>query len=285
MKSICFFSSYFQGNQIPFYVKFYLEELSGHFSETVFITTDKDILPADKSFLEKKNIQFMQVKNEGYDFGMWYKGLQKYNTTDYDYIGLVNDSCILFKKLDTVFNFFNKEQPDYFGLTDTYLVDYHIQSYFLLVGKKAIPFVNDYFSKTGLIKELDNVIKTYEIGLSQYITKQGLTTKAFYSYTSENGKYNPTLINAKSLIEEGYPLIKKRIISREYGAIKWRSMVANGFDPDPLNYINLIKEVNKAPYLDDIFSSVVSHKGMWKEMQFWINATLGKLSWLIKNRK
>ncbi len=285
MKSICFFSSYFQGNQIPYYIKFYLEELSRHFSETVFITTEKDLLPADKSFLEQKNIQLMQVKNEGYDFGMWYKALQKYNPDTHDYIGLVNDSCVLFKKLDFVFDYFKKEKPDYFGLTDTYLIDYHIQSYFLLAGKKAIPLLKEYFNKNGIIKELDKVIKTYEIGLSQFMIKQGMNVKALYSYTRENGQYNPTLLNAKSLIEQGYPLVKKRIISREYGAIKWKSMVANGFDANPENYIKLVKKETNFLYIDNIFSSVISHKGIWEELSFRINETLGRMYCLIKNKK
>jgi hypothetical protein len=285
MKSICFFSSYFKGNEIPYYIKFYLEELSVHFSETVFITTEKDLLPTDKSFLEKKNIQLMLVKNEGYDFGMWYKAFEKYKTDTYDYIGLVNDSCVLFKKLDFVFDYFNKEKPDYFGLTDTYLLDYHVQSYFLLIGKKAIPFLKEYFSKNGIIHQLDNVIKTYEIGLSQFMIKQGMNVKALYSYTRENGQYNPTLLNAKSLIEQGYPLVKKRIISREYGAIKWRSMVANGFDANPENYIKLIKKETNFPYIDNIFSSVISPKGIWQELLFNINEALGRMYYIVKNKK
>jgi len=285
MKSICFFSSYFKGNKVPFHIKFYLEELSRHFSETVFITTDKEILAVDKSFLLEKGIQLMQVKNEGYDFGMWYKAFQKYNPDTYDYLGLVNDSCILFKKLDFVFDYFNGEKPDYLGLTDTYLEGYHVQSYFLLIGKKAIPYLKEYLAKNGIIKDLYSVIKTYEIGLSQYLIKQGLKVKALFSCDKENGKYNRTLLDAKELIEQGYPLVKKRIISREYGAIKWKSMVANGFDPDPANYIKLVKRVSNSPFLDNIFSSALTHKTMWEELKCYVNIMLVKIYRLTKNNK
>ena len=43
MKSICLFSSYFNQQVIPYYIKFYLEELNKHFSEVVFITNQKEL--------------------------------------------------------------------------------------------------------------------------------------------------------------------------------------------------------------------------------------------------
>ncbi len=43
MKSICFYSSYFTLDYIPYYVKFYLEELEKHFSEIVFLTNEKQL--------------------------------------------------------------------------------------------------------------------------------------------------------------------------------------------------------------------------------------------------
>src|ERR1035438_10245432 len=108
MKSICFFSSYFRDEKIPYYIKFYLEELTKHFSEVILLTNEKKILERDIHYLQKTNIKLKFVANEGYDFGMWYKAMKQFDILAYDRVGLINDSCVLFKKLDEPFDWINK---------------------------------------------------------------------------------------------------------------------------------------------------------------------------------
>jgi lipopolysaccharide biosynthesis protein len=275
MRSICFFSSYYTQPNLPVYVKFYLEELTKHFSETVFITSQKEMLPQDKAFLEEKKIRLIQTANEGYDFGMWYKGMKEYNINDYDRVGLVNDSCILFGKLDTFFQWLDKENPDYCGFTDSYLMDYHIQSYFLVVNKRAIPFVLEYFNRNGIVKELSEVIKTYEVGLSKYFIDKDLKLKAFYNIPNK-GEYNYALMGADGLIKLGFPMIKKKIISRGYVAERWRSMVALGFNPFPSHYIKEIKKKQTIPA--NLFDAVMKSKGVLGELKFYAVSLLAVLS-------
>src|SRR5579863_5292373 len=121
MRSICFFSSFYNTPRFAGYIHFYLTELKRHFSEVVFLTNQKDIHPDDLQFLGSLNIPYKLYKNEGFDFGMWYKAFQEYDVKNYDRIGLVNDSCLLFKKLDFFFEWLDKENPDYAGLTDSLL--------------------------------------------------------------------------------------------------------------------------------------------------------------------
>src|ERR1017187_406831 len=165
MKSICFFSSYFQQNKIPPYVKIYLEELCRHFSEVVLITNEKKLLDTEIKYLDKKNIKYLQVVNEGFDFGMWYKAMKIYDVLQYDRIGLINDSCILFKKLDETFNWVNSGDWDYCGMVDSIEYSYHIQSYFIVINKNAILPVYNYFMQNGKRKDILDVVKLYEIGL------------------------------------------------------------------------------------------------------------------------
>ncbi|MGP8214411.1 MAG: rhamnan synthesis F family protein [Bacteroidia bacterium] len=281
MKSICFFSSYYNGNHIPFYVKFYLDELSRHFSEVVLITNEKEISLEDKSFLESNNILFMPVKNEGFDFGMWYKAFQSYGTTKYDRIALVNDSCILFGNLKGFFEWIEKEKPDFCGYTDSYLLGYHLQSYFLVINKKAIPFVAEYFKKSGVIQDIKEVIKIYEVGLSKYLTDNGMSIKAMYNIPSK-GKYNYALLCGKNLIEMGFPLVKKKIISRLYTFERWRSMVVLGFDPFPSHYIKLIKNKYQVPV--NLFEGIKKNKGIAFELRFYTISIIAILYRLIRKK-
>ncbi|MHB8401040.1 MAG: hypothetical protein ACYDCN_03400 [Bacteroidia bacterium] len=90
MKSICFYSSYFTQNYIPYYIKFYLEELEKHFTEIIFLTNEKTLIETDLTYLKQKNITLKFVSNEGFDFGMWYKAFKELPSLDYDRVALVN---------------------------------------------------------------------------------------------------------------------------------------------------------------------------------------------------
>ncbi len=278
MKSICFFSSYFNGAKIPDYIRVYLLELSKYFSRIIFITNDKEINEESLTFLTQNKIELFLVVNEGYDFGMWHKALAKYDVSGYDRLGLINDSCILFGKLDTFFKWLDKEKPDYSGLTDSYQIEYHIQSYFLIINKETIPFVIDYFRQNGIIAELSEVIRVYEVGLSQYLVKMGKNLKAMYHFTKETDSNNNAIVWAMPLIKEGFPMVKKKIISREYKYKYWRSLVARGHDPFPEHYIKLIAKKINNPEIGKMFTEVRSKKGFLGEVSFTTISLLAILS-------
>lgn len=268
MRSVCFYSSYYAGGEMAYYVKFYLKELKKHFSELVFLTNEKVILPADMKFLQENNIQYRLYKNEGFDFGMWYKAFQEFDVTGYDRIGLINDSSILFSNLDNFFNWADKEPSDYCGVIDCNLHSYHVQSYFIIINKRAILPVKDYFEKNGLITDIHQVIKIYEIGLSTYMINCGMNVKAYFSFKDTNTVGNPSWMQAKNLIKKGFPLVKKRIIARNYGETDYRYLVAAGFDPYPSHYIKLLKKATDNNEIDAIFRGIPTKMNFVAELEF-----------------
>ena len=254
MKSICFFSSYYNRENIPGYVKFYLSELIRHFSEVIFLTTEKAMLPDDLKFLHSKNISYRLYKNEGFDFGMWYKAFLEFDMKNYDRVALVNDSCILFNKLDFYFDWLNKQEIDYSGLTDCNLMSYHVQSYFIVINKRAISDTLQYFKSNGIITNIKGVIKIFEVGLTTYLVKSDMNVKVFFSFKDFSIIGDPSWMQAKNLIKRGFPLVKKKIIIREYGDADWKGLILNGFDPVPSHYIRLIGKITGNPeYFDSIF--------------------------------
>ncbi len=277
MRSLCIFSSYFESPHMPRYVRIYLNELKMHFNDVLFIANN--ISSTDEVFLNGNNILFMRTENEGYDFGMWYKALKSLDTVNYERIGLVNDSTILFGKLDSFFTWLDKENPDFAGLTDSYLLDYHIQSYFLIINIKAIPYMLEYFTKNGIRSDIDEVIRTYEVGLSRYLINAGMNCQAMYN-VPEKGEYNYALLQAKSLIKKGFPLVKKKIITRLYTSERWWSMVVIGFDPFPAHYIKLIERKYEVP--DNMFKELMDSKGGFAGLKFnlisFMAILLGKIS-------
>lgn len=283
LKSICFFSSYYITPDFPNYIKFYLSELKRHFSEVVFLTNEKNISPNDIQFLSSNDIPYKLYKNEGFDFGMWYKAFLEYDITKYDRIGLVNDSCILFNKLDFYFDWLDEQAIDYSGFTDCNLIKYHIQSYFIVINQRAIPHIMKYFEANGIISDFTQLIKTYEVGLCSYLINAGMNLAAYYSFKAMPGIGNPSWMYAKSLIKEGYPLIKKKIIIRYYGIADWRSLIANGFDPYPSHYIKLIKKI--VPDIDSLLTGLPIQKTFKEEVKFLMIARASQIYGALKKIK
>ena len=251
MRSICFYSSYFTQDYIPYYVKFYIEELTNHFSEIVFLTNEKKLKETELAYLEQKNITLKFVSNEGFDFGMWYKALKEYKPLDYDRVGLINDSCVLFKPLTGVFNWINNHDFDYCGLVSSKSVSWHVQSYFIVINKNAIKPVYDYFMENGLVSDYKKVIYTYEIGLSANLRKQGLKVAAMFTSKNDIAAQNPSFLVIEEFIEGGIPMIKKKIVFRSYRKGEYLSMLRMNFKLNPQVYIDLIKQVNKnTPLID-----------------------------------
>ena len=137
MSSICLFASYYTSNEMPYYVKVYLTQLRKNFSKTILLSS-KQLTKEDSEFLKLENIEYQLEKNEGFDFGLWYKAFQKINVSDYDQIALVNDSCVLFRSLEPFMAWVAKDKADVKGMTYSEAITPHIQSYFMILNKKAI---------------------------------------------------------------------------------------------------------------------------------------------------
>ncbi len=244
MRSICFFSSYFTQDYIPYYVKFYLEELEKYFTDIIFLTNEKQLKESEVLYLKQKSVTLKFVSNEGFDFGMWYKAFKEYEPLNYDRVALINDSCVLFKSLDNVFNWVNNNNFDYCGLVSSNSINYHVQSYFIIINKNAIKPVFNYFMKQGLISDYKNVILIYEIGLSAYLKSLNLYVGAMFTSKKDIAAQNPSFLVIEEFIKDGIPMIKKKIIFRSYRKGEYLSMLRMNFKLNPKYYIDFIEKVN-----------------------------------------
>jgi hypothetical protein len=242
------FSSFSTKPFIEDYILFYLKELTRHY-EKVFLITNKRQLPDQQlKLLNDIGITVITVKNEGLDFGMWYKQLKSMDTSLFNEICLVNDSCILFNELDDVISWARRYSFGFFGISKSIEISEHLQSFFIIArGKNTIAIMMKHFYENGVIIS-DNhrlIIKIYEIGLSQAMKKEGIPLRAFTNinmrdkikrikriisnniFSNEHKNYidyfsaiirvmiglmNPSIYYAKELVVKGSPMIKKKPI-------------------------------------------------------------------------
>ncbi|HAQ20052.1 MAG TPA: hypothetical protein DCR40_12605 [Prolixibacteraceae bacterium] len=232
-KSLCVFIHFEKTGYIPRYVEMYVNELSIHFTEVIFVQNKREFHTNLPDF--KKNVSLHFVANEGYDLGMFYKVFKTINHIDYKHIACINDSNILFKSLTSVISWSAKQKCDFWGLIDSYEKPwfsthentYHLQSHFVVFNEKAIALLPEFFEKINvdsIISEKDikqlrrTVINEWEIGLTQYLILNGLKPASYVCSKSFSKEYstgkakNLTIRFFPQLIKSGYPLLKKKVI-------------------------------------------------------------------------
>ncbi len=250
MRSVCFFASYYKSDNIPYYVTVYLKELKKHFTEVVLLSSQNQVSQTDLQFLKNENIQVSLEKNEGFDFGLWYKAFQKHDVTAYDKIALVNDSCILFKPLDEIMKWSQANTAELQGITLSDAISPHVQSYFLIIDKKAIGTVNDYFTQHKIIERIEDVILTYEVGLSKLLISKGFSIAAYIDNNGYKGEFSPYYHCVDYHIAKGIPVIKKKIMFSSYRESELSTLARMNFNIDKKHYVELITKYNKNVIID-----------------------------------
>lgn len=240
-KSLCIFTHYSEYKDIPQYVVLYANELSLYFDEVIVAANERNLITGHRTFNKNVSIQFF--KNEGYDLGLFYKVFRGINISEYYQIGCVNDSNILFNKLQLIFEWSQNSNSDFWGLIDshekpwfsTHQDNFHIQSHFIIFNKFAINYLPGFFDLIDIQKIFNEkdprqlrrlVIDQWEIGLSQFLLNKGLKSASYINSLNFNIKHkskgkNITHSLYNELIAEGYPLIKKKVVLKK----SWRSFI------------------------------------------------------------
>lgn len=230
----CVFVHYSTGHSLPYYVQIYINELSLYFDKVKVITNNHEISVENSSV--NANISFEYFENRGYDFGMIYRYLKNSNISELSELALINDSNILINRLDKVFYEGRKSAADFWGIIDsnekpwfsTHAENYHIQSHFIVLNKRAIKLLPSFFDQMNVTEIMDEtdpkqlrrmVIDRWEIGLSQYLLSWELTSFSFIQAQKlklkfKTKKHNLLFTHYLELAGEGYPLIKRKVISK-----------------------------------------------------------------------
>ncbi len=253
-KSLCVFVHYSKSSFIPIYVNIYVSELSNYFDEIILVTNHRPINSGN--IFNHQNVSTLFVENEGYDFGMFYKALKTINPLEYNQIACINDSNIIFNELKSIFTWGRSQQTDFWGLIDSYQSphfsthksNFHIQSHFIVFNHKAIDKLSAFFESLDIQEILNEkdpkklreiVINSWEIGLSQFLIKEGLSCcsyidSQYYANLHLSGKRtNIGLKLYPELIRSGFPIIKKKVITKG----KWKDIFRTSS-----NWKNLIRQ-------------------------------------------
>jgi len=167
----------------------------------------------------KSKITILRKPNLGYDFGSWAIALDRYpEIFSAERLLLTNDSLIgPLDDISKIISALENSDFDITGVTDNSELQYHIQSYLMLLKPTAIKNLNvQNLLKSIVHLELKNeVILKYELGLTRVAQLSGLFVGSLFSWNLlvQPGK-NPSLVGWKRLIELGFPFLKREAVRK-----------------------------------------------------------------------
>lgn len=165
----------------------YIGELAETGRSVVFITNSGCLDPVAETRLAALCAGIMVRRNIGYDFGGWRDAIETLDLprADTQEIIIANDSVFgPVRPLAPLLDCFDYETADVWGLTDSWQSRYHLQSYFVGFGPRAIraQAFRDFWRRVIPAPSKSYVIGTYEVGLTQAMLRAGLRAEALWRY-------------------------------------------------------------------------------------------------------
>lgn len=188
---IAIFTHYDQRGRVADYVHYYLDALVAAGFRIVFVTNSPQFGQENLPILKTKCALILRRRNIGHDFGAYRDGLSMLpDLGTLEQLLFANDSVYgpLFD-LDTVLSRCN-DRAAIWGITDSWERRFHLQSYFLLVGKKALsnPEFAAFWRNARYLQSRIWVIRRHEIGFTQKMSQAGLRCMALFPYRAAAAK-------------------------------------------------------------------------------------------------
>ncbi len=179
-------------------------------------------------------------RNVGYDFCAWREGLERLGLPrgDTELLLLANDSVYgPLHPLTPLLARIASGGADVWGLTDSEQIRFHLQSYFLAANAAALrsDAWRRFWRSVRPVPSKHLMIRCYEVGLTQRLSRAGLRCQALWPLTSmqlpdrASTTVNPTHDLWRQLLDAGFPFIKRELVrdnpARVADAEEWREVV------------------------------------------------------------
>jgi lipopolysaccharide biosynthesis protein len=132
---------------------------------------------------------------------------------------------------------------DFYGMTDSYEIKHHLQSYFMLFSRSVLESqaFDDFWENVGVVKDKSTLIFKYEIGLSRSLVAAGFEMGCLGKAKSL-GFLNNSHARWEDLVTDfGNPFVKIELLRdnpMEIDLSRFRAVISNQSDYD----IGLIEE-------------------------------------------
>jgi len=251
MKRVAVFASYSKEGIIANFVVHFLQELKKEAENIVFIA-DNEVQPGEEEKIKDLVVYCCCKRHECYDFGSYRRGFEWAEENgllkDADELVFCNDSCYgpVYPFKD-VFAEMGEKSCDFWGMTESYQKQHHIQSYFMVFRKQVFSSKAFRSFVTSFEKQEDfwGYVDKYETQFTAYLCKAGFKCLSFCSYESVAHHNEKELVNPcvfpVTLLSLKIPLVKRKVFINKHGGFLQESQK---------ELMNIIKSKN--PILYDI---------------------------------
>jgi 2-polyprenyl-3-methyl-5-hydroxy-6-metoxy-1,4-benzoquinol methylase len=158
-----------------------LRSLGGVCSEIRFVTTSR--LPAAEREKLQPHVQvILEVDNVGFDFSMWKRCIAQDDLAAYDEVVLMNSSVYgPIGDISATFAAMQEEPCDAWGMVESLEHDRHLQSFFFVFRRPVLSSgaFRAFWDSVLPYRNKRQVIRSYEIGLTQWLVDAGFAVAAF----------------------------------------------------------------------------------------------------------
>jgi nicotinamidase-related amidase len=174
------------GNVAP-HTRRYIDALAAEGLPIVFVSNAPNLSDATVAWLRARCGLIVLRGNLGHDFGAWRDGMRVAGLPrpGMRRLILANDSVYgPFAPLDDLLRRLDPDAADVWGLTESWQHRYHLQSYFLAFGSRALDSAafRDFWSALPDVRSRHWVVQNCEIGLTQRLMRAGLSCRAAWPY-------------------------------------------------------------------------------------------------------
>ncbi len=225
-QDVCLFVTYSPDDRIKPHVAFHCEAIARCGFKTVIVLVTDSLPNRSWRRLVGSDQSFIVRRNAGFDFGAWADVLRVHpELWTARSLLLVNDSILgPISDLAPILNAARSAPADLVGLTQSFQIAPHLQSYFLLMKNRALVSSGPrrFWADVRNLPTKQDVIETYEVTLMQYCQQHGVVCGALFPVTDlKEIATNPTVNGWRRLLDRGFPYMKAEVLRDRMTPALW----------------------------------------------------------------
>jgi len=224
-RRLAIFAHYDAQGRVKRHVQYHLRALR-EVCDTVWFVSSASLSPGELGTAAALTDRAWTRENVGFDFGMWREALGQANLSEWDELVLTNSSVFgPLWPLTRAFETMQRSSCDVWAMTDNVERGWHLQSYFLVFRARCLrsDAFRRFWDSVELLRDKREVIESYEVGLSRFLTDEGFEADALVPERSLPPRplshwlrrpqfFNPTLVQPLALLERGMPYVKVELL-------------------------------------------------------------------------
>ena len=200
---------------------------------------------------------------------MWGQVIGSLDLRAWDELVLVNSS--VFGPVTPLARAFQRMESvacDFWGMSDSLEIEYHVQSFFLVFRKSMLASgaIEQFFASVLPYRHKPQAIRSYELGLTHFFLDRGFVPAAVASVLDRSlrlGPCNPCLRASIPLLELGMPYVKVELLRDNPFALRLSPIRARMAS---LGYPMDLVEIDRRPrerYLVDLWNRIDLQLRRW----------------------